>query len=56
MIIAVASSQSLFERPRPGNVEPMAGYLRDLEAAVQAVRLGGGKLAGTALPMEALAN
>ena len=56
MIIAIASSQPLFAKPRPANVEPMAGYVRDLDAAVQAVRGGGGKLAGSALLVEALAK
>jgi hypothetical protein len=56
MIIAVASSQPLFTRPRPGNVESAATYLQDLEAAVQAVRGGGAKLAVSALMVEALAR
>jgi eukaryotic-like serine/threonine-protein kinase len=56
MIVAVASSQPLFTRPRSGNVEPAATYLRDLDAAVQAVREGGGKLVGNALLVDALAK
>lgn len=56
MIIAIASSQPLPVPTRPGNVEPMAGYLRDLDAAVQAVRSGGGMVAGNALLVEALAK
>ena len=56
MIIAVASSQPLFTRPRSGNVELAATYLRDLDAAVQAIREGGGKLVGNALLVDALAK
>jgi serine/threonine-protein kinase len=56
MIIAVASSQPLFTRPRSANVETAATYLRDLDAAVQAVRDNGGKLVGNALLVEALAK
>ena len=35
MIIAVASSQPLFDRPRPGNAETADVYLRDLQAAIE---------------------
>ena len=56
MIIAMASSQPLFTRPRSGNVEPAATYLRDMDAAVQAIREGGGKLVGNALLVDALAK
>jgi serine/threonine-protein kinase len=56
MIIAVASTQPLFARPRSSNVEPVADYLRDMDSAVQAVRGGGGKLVGGALLVDALAK
>jgi serine/threonine-protein kinase len=56
MIIAVASSRPLFARPRSGNVETAAAYLKELDAAVQAVRDGGGKLIGNALLVDALAK
>ena len=56
MIVAVVSSEPLFTRPRPGNVEPAVGYLRDLAGVVQAVRGGGAKLVGSALLVEALAK
>ena len=56
MIIAVASSRPLFTRPRPANVETATTYLRDLDAAVRAVRDGGGKLVGNALLVDALAK
>jgi tRNA A-37 threonylcarbamoyl transferase component Bud32 len=32
MIIAIASSEPLFDRPRPGNAETLSVYLRDLPA------------------------
>jgi serine/threonine-protein kinase len=56
MIIAVASSRPLFTRPRSGNVETAVTYLRDLDAAVRAVRDGGGTLVGNALLVDALAK
>jgi hypothetical protein len=56
MIIAVASSQPLFARPRSGNVESAATYLRDLNTAVQSLRDGGGKLVGSALLVDAMAK
>jgi serine/threonine-protein kinase len=54
MIIAVASSDPLFERPRPSNAELADEYLRDLQAATDALRLRGGRLAGAAVTLEAL--
>ena len=44
MIIAIASSQPLFDRPRPDNVESAAEYLRDLQAAVEAAQGRGVRL------------
>ena len=37
MIIAVASSEPLFDRPRPRNAETADVYLRDLQAAIDAL-------------------
>jgi eukaryotic-like serine/threonine-protein kinase len=54
MIIAVASSQPLFGRPRPGNDETADVYLRDLQAAIDLARQQGSRLAGAALTLEAL--
>ena len=54
MIIAVASSEPLFDRPRPGNAEPAEVYLRDLQAAIDTLRQRGARLAGAALTLEAL--
>nr|WP_275112944.1 serine/threonine-protein kinase [Rhodopila globiformis] len=55
MIIAIASSQPLFTKPRPANVEPAAAYLPELDAAAQAVH-GGAKLTVNALLVQALAK
>jgi eukaryotic-like serine/threonine-protein kinase len=54
MVIAVASSEPLFERPRPSNAETADVYLRDLQAAIEALRLRGARLAGAAVTLEAL--
>jgi hypothetical protein len=54
MIIAVASSDPLFERPRPSNAELADDYLRDLQAATDALRQRGARLAGAAVTLEAL--
>jgi hypothetical protein len=54
MIIAVASSRPLFDRPRPANVERAADYLRDMEAAMQAIRGSGARMVGNAILLEAL--
>ena len=54
MIIAVASSQPLFSRPRPGNAETADVYLRDLQAAIDLAQQQGSRLAGAALTLEAL--
>jgi len=56
MIIAVASSQPLFPRPRPANVEPEAIYLRQLQDAVDTARQRGDQLAGTAIALDTLAK
>jgi serine/threonine-protein kinase len=52
LIIAVASEDALFDRPRPTNVEKAATYLRDLRRALEAARSRGARLAATAMPVE----
>ena len=54
MIIAVASSEPLFDRPRPGNAETADVYLRDLQSAIDTLRRRGARLAGAAVTLEAL--
>jgi hypothetical protein len=54
MIIAIASSEPLFDRPRPTNAELAAVYLRDLQAAVEALHQRGVNLAASAVTLEAL--
>ena len=54
MIIAVASSEPLFDHPRPGNAETVAVYIRDLQAAIDRARQRGVRLAGAAVTLEAL--
>jgi len=54
MIIAVASSEPLFERSRPNNAESADEYLRDLQARVEQLHLRGDRLAGAAITIEAL--
>ena len=54
MIIAVASSEQLFDRPRPGNSETAEVYIRELQAAIDALRQRGARLAGAAVTLEAL--
>jgi eukaryotic-like serine/threonine-protein kinase len=54
MIMAIASSEPLFDRPRPGNAETLSVYLRDLQAAIDRARQRGVRLAGAATTLEAL--
>jgi hypothetical protein len=54
MITAVASSEALFDKPRPSNAEAAEVYLRDLQAAIDAAQQRGAKLAGAAVTLEAL--
>jgi eukaryotic-like serine/threonine-protein kinase len=54
VIIAVASSDPLFSRPRPGNGETADVYLRDLQGAIDIARQRGASLAGAVLTLEAL--
>jgi tRNA A-37 threonylcarbamoyl transferase component Bud32 len=56
MIIAIASSQPLFDRPRRGNIEPEADYARDLRAAVDAAQRRGVRLAGSAITVDTVAK
>ena len=56
MIVAIQSSQPLFERPRPSNLEKATDYLRELQAAVDAARQRGVRLAGSAITVETLAK
>jgi tRNA A-37 threonylcarbamoyl transferase component Bud32 len=52
VIIAVASEDALFDRPRPTNVEKAVVYLRDLRRALEAARSRGARLTATAMPLE----
>ncbi|MFL5254051.1 MAG: hypothetical protein ACJ8AI_14365 [Rhodopila sp.] len=54
MIIAIASSQPLFAKPRPANVEKADAYLRALAAAVKASKGTGNRIVGNALLVETL--
>jgi serine/threonine protein kinase len=56
MIIAIQSTQPLFDRPRPANVEPVADYLRDLRASVEAARNRGIRVAGNVLVVDTVAK
>jgi serine/threonine protein kinase len=52
MIVAVASSVPLFSKPRAKSAEPADAYLEDLQAAIEAVRQRGGRVAANALVLE----
>ena len=54
MIIAIASSQPLLDRPRPGNIEQAGDYLTALQAAVDRARQRGVRLAGSAIVVDTL--
>jgi serine/threonine protein kinase len=54
MIIAVASSEPLFNRPRPRNQETADIYLRDLQTAITNASQHGVRLAGAAMTLETL--
>jgi eukaryotic-like serine/threonine-protein kinase len=54
MIFAVASSDPLFQRPRPSNEESAEDYLRSLQTEIDNLRLRGAHLAGAAITLEAL--
>ena len=52
LIVAIASEEPLFDKPRPGNIESAAVYRRDLRAALDKARARGQRLAVAALPVE----
>jgi eukaryotic-like serine/threonine-protein kinase len=54
MIIAVASSEPLLDRPRPSNTEAAEVYIRELHAAIDNLRQRGARLAGAAVTLDAL--
>ena len=54
LIIAVTSSRALFDKPRSSNAETAAVYLRDLQAAIDAARQRGDRVAGAVTMLEAL--
>ena len=54
IIIAVASSEPLFDRPRSSNAETAEVYLRDLQSAIDALRQRGAQMTGAAVTLEAL--
>jgi hypothetical protein len=56
VIVAIASEDALFDRPRPANVEKAAVYLRDLRRALEAARSRGARLSATAMPLETRAK
>jgi hypothetical protein len=56
MIIAVASSHGLLDRPRPNNAEKADVYLRELQAAIDNARQRGASIAGAAITLEAQAK
>jgi eukaryotic-like serine/threonine-protein kinase len=54
MIIAIASSQPLFDRPRPSNGETADVYLRALQTALERAHQRGDAIAGAAITLDAL--
>ncbi len=54
MIIAIASSQPLFDRPRPDNVETAAEYLPELQTAVESAQRRNARLTGSAITVDTL--
>ncbi len=52
LIIAVASEDALFDRPRTTNVEKASVYLQDLKRAVEAARARGARITAEAIPVE----
>ena len=54
MIIAIASSQPLFDRPRPSNGETADVYLRALQTALERARQRGDAIAAAAITLDAL--
>ena len=54
MIIAIASTQPLFDRPRPDNVKSGAEYLRELQAAVDGAQRRGARVIGSAMTVDTI--
>lgn len=54
MIIAIASAQPLFSKPRPSNVEKADTYLHDLAASVRNLERAGGRIIGNAMLVDTL--
>lgn len=54
MIIAVASTEQLFDHRRPRNAESADVYLRELRAAIESARARGVRMSGAAVTLEAL--
>jgi eukaryotic-like serine/threonine-protein kinase len=52
MIVAVASADPLFARPRASIAEQAAAYMKDLRRALERAEARGSKLAAIALPVE----
>jgi hypothetical protein len=52
VIIAIASEDTLFDRPRPANVESAAAYLQELKRAMDTARGRGARMTATAMPVE----
>jgi hypothetical protein len=52
LIIAIASEDALFDRPRPANGEKATVYLRDLRRAVELARSRGARITATAIAVE----
>jgi hypothetical protein len=50
--VAIASSRPLFDKPRAGNVETSADYLRDLQTAIENLRGRGDRLAASAIMVD----
>jgi hypothetical protein len=56
VIIAVASEDAFFDRPRPGNVENAESYLRDLRRVVEHARSHGARVTAAAMAVETRAK
>ena len=56
LIIAVASEDALFDRPRTTNVEKASVYLQDLKRAVEAARARGARITAEAILVETRPN
>jgi len=56
LIVAIASEDTLFDHPRPANVENAEVYLRDLKRAVEFARSRGARIAATVMPVETRAK